>query len=433
MRMCDIIAKKRDGAELSEQEINFFVDGYVNGEIPDYQVSALLMAIYFRGMTNEETVNLTKAMAYSGDTVDLSAFGKLSVDKHSTGGVGDKTTLIISPIVAAAGCKVTKMSGRGLGFTGGTVDKLEAIPNYKTELSREEFFSQVEKVGMAVISQTGNLTPADKKLYALRDVTATVESIPLITSSIMSKKIAAGAANIVLDVKYGSGAFMKNIEDAEKLADNMVKIGKMCGINTAALITDMNIPLGYAVGNSLELIEAVELLKGNSRGDLCEVSLCLAGNMLSLVKGITTEEGISLAREAVESGAAYKKLLEWISAQGGDISYIENTDTFDRAKYIDTVKATKDGYISQMNTQKIGEASMILGAGRAKKEDLIDYSAGIIIAAKTGDFVKSGDTLATLYTNDQTSISNASQIYLDAIALSQEKPPKTELIHRIVR
>ena len=433
MRMYDIMAKKRDGCVLCEQEIQFFVEGYTKGEIPDYMASALLMAIFINGMTDEETVFLTKAMADSGEKIDLSAFGNLSVDKHSTGGVGDKTTLIVAPIVAACGGVVTKMSGRGLGFTGGTVDKLESIPGYNLELSQQEFIGQAKRIGVSVVGQSGNLTPADKKLYALRDVTATVESIPLITSSVMSKKIAAGARNLVLDVKYGSGAFMKTLEDAERLAYNMVKIGRMCGINTAALITDMNKPLGYAVGNSLELIEAVEVLVGNCKGDLYEVSVSLAGNMLSLVKGISKEEGIFLAREAIESKAAYKKLLEWISTQGGDINYIKNTDMFQKAKYSYTVNAKLDGYISQMDTQKIGEASMTLGAGRAKKEDSIDYSAGIIIAAKTGDFVNAGEPLATLYTNNEASISVASQMYLDAITLSQENPEKVNLIYKTVR
>ncbi len=433
MRMYDIIAKKRDGAKLSKQEIEFFVNGYVKGTIPDYQVSALLMAIYLLGMTDEETVNLTKAMAYSGDTVDLSAFGSLSVDKHSTGGVGDKTTLIISPIVAAAGCKVTKMSGRGLGFTGGTIDKLEAIPNYKTQLSREQFFSQVEKLGMAVISQTGNLTPADKKLYALRDVTATVESIPLITSSVMSKKIAAGAANIVLDVKYGSGAFMKTAEAAEALAKNMVSIGKLCGRKVAALITNMNSPLGSAVGNTLEVIEAVEVLCGRVKGQLRDICISLAGNMISLSLGISEQDGMKMATEVLDSGKAFDTMRSWIIAQGGDISCIDNTELFEVAPYKLEIKSESSGYITQMDTQKIGAVCCALGAGRAVKDDKIDMSAGIIIAAKTGDKVSAGDTLATLYTSDKSLLDIAAENYVSAVEIGDQKPTLEPLIYKIIR
>ena len=330
MRMYDIIEKKRNGHELNENEIRFFIKGFTEGTIPDYQASALMMAIYFQGMTEKETVCLTDAMAKSGDTVDLSRFGTLSVDKHSTGGVGDKTSLIVGPIVASLGGKVSKMSGRGLGHTGGTVDKLESITGYNTTLTNEEFLNQVENVGVAIIGQSGNLTPADKKLYALRDVTATVDSIPLITSSIMSKKLAAGSHNIVLDVKAGSGAFMKTLDDAEALAEQMVKIGKSCNRNIAAVITDMNSPLGNAIGNSLEVIEAVKVLKGEVKNDLYEVSVQLATLMLSLCFGWSEAEAEEKVISAIENGSAFSKMKEWIKAQGGDekLYKVKEADSF---------------------------------------------------------------------------------------------------------
>lgn len=433
MRMYDIIEKKRNGKELSKEEIEFFIKGYTNGSIPDYQASAFCMAVYFKGMTENETVILTKAMANSGDIVDLSMFGNLSADKHSTGGVGDKTSLIVAPIVASLGGKVTKMSGRGLGHTGGTVDKLESILGYKTTLSGDEFISQVEKVGIAIIGQSGNLTPADKKLYALRDVTATVDSIPLIVSSIMSKKIAAGSHNIVLDVKCGSGAFMKTLEDAEILANEMVKIGKGCGRNTAALITDMDRPLGSAVGNSLEVIEAVQVLKGELDNDLKEICLSLSSELISLVLSVSHCESLTMVNNAINSGKAFEKMKEWISAQGGDVSFIENTDKFPKAEYVYDVLADSDGYISSMDTEKIGLASVILGAGRENKEASIDFSAGIMLYKKTGDEISKGEKLATLFTNNKMSLEDAEKMYRSALVLSSVKPECKPLIYKVIR
>ncbi len=431
MRIYDIILKKRNGGILNKEEIDFFVKGYTLGEIPDYQASALMMAIFFKGMTDEETAILTESMAFSGDTVDLSEFKDQSSDKHSTGGVGDKTSLIVAPIVASLGGFVTKMSGRGLGHTGGTVDKLESIPGYKTELSEEDFLATVRKTGMAIIGQTGNLAPCDKKLYALRDVTATVDSIPLITASIMSKKLAAGSKNIVLDVKWGSGAFMKTAEDAKKLAQNMVTIGKKCGRNMAALITDMNTPLGNNIGNSLEIIEAVEILKNQKECDLKEVSVKLSANIVALLKKIEISEAEKLVRSVISSGLAFNKMKEWIAFQGGDISYIEDTDKFEKAKFIKEVVAENDGYINKMDAEKIGIIACLLGAGREKKEDKIDFSAGMILDKKTGDFVKKGQRLCTLFTNDLENFNKVN--YFDAIEFSETEPQKTPLIYDIIR
>ncbi len=431
MRIYDIILKKRNGGILTKEEIEFFVSGYTSGEIPDYQASALMMAVFFNGMTDEETALLTESMARSGDTVDLSEFGELSADKHSTGGVGDKTSLIVAPIVASLGGFVTKMSGRGLGHTGGTVDKLESIPGYKTELSEDEFLNTVRKTGMAVIGQTGNLAPCDKKLYALRDVTATVDSIPLITASIMSKKLAAGSKNIVLDVKWGSGAFMKTAEDAQKLAENMVTIGKKCGRNMAALITDMNTPLGNNIGNSLEIIEAVEILKNQKECDLKEVSIKLSANIIALFKKIDVNQAEQLARIAIADGSAYNKMKEWVSAQGGDVSYIENTDKFEKAKYKKEIISETDGYINKMDAEKIGIVACLLGAGREKKEDKIDFSAGIILNKKTGDFVKKGEKLCTIYTNNPETFNKIN--YFDAIEFSDVEPQKQPLIYDVIR
>lgn len=432
MRMYDIIAKKRDGKELTDAEIRFFVNGYTAGEIPDYQVSALLMAIYFKGMSEQETTSLTQYMAMSGDMVDLTYFGALSADKHSTGGVGDKTTLIAAPIAASCGCKVAKMSGRGLGHTGGTADKLEAIKGYKTNLTGDEFFNIVNKVGVAVVTQSGNLTPADKKLYALRDVTATVESIPLITSSVMSKKIASGTKNIVLDVKYGSGAFMKTKQDAEKLAESMVKIGNLCGRNTAALITNMNVPLGFAVGNSLEVIEAIDVLKGKQKGDLYEICIALAGNMIALSQNISEQEGCKMAKQSLDSGKAFLKMREWVSAQGGNTDCIDDTSLFDTAKYSMQIKANTSGFISEMNCEKIGTASAVLGAGRISKDDKIDLTAGIMIDVKTGDYIGFGDRLATLYSNDKDKLQVAAEIYKSAVCIGAA-PVKQPLIYKTIK
>ncbi len=432
MRMYDIIAKKRDGKALDDNELKFFINGYTDGSIPDYQVSALLMAIYFNGMSEKETASMTQYMALSGDMVDLTYFGSLSADKHSTGGVGDKTTLIVAPIAAACGCKVAKMSGRGLGHTGGTADKLEGIPGYKTDLSADEFFKTVNTVGVAVVTQSGNLTPADKKLYALRDVTATVESIPLITSSVMSKKLASGAKNIVLDVKYGSGAFMKSKENAEILAQNMVSIGKLCGRNTAALITDMNTPLGHNIGNILEVKEAVDVLKGKLHGDLREISIALAGAMISLTFNISEQEGIQRAADALDSGKAFIKMREWITAQGGDISFIDDTDKFAESDYCMQINAFAGGYITEMNCEKIGNAAMLLGAGRAAKDDKIDMTAGIILHAKTGDYVSFGEPLCTLYSNNKDSLRSAADMFKSAITIGAA-PIKQPLIYKTVK
>lgn len=433
MRMYDIIHKKRDGEILSDREIEFFVDGFVRGEIPDYQASALLMAIFFKGMTDGEISKLTECMAKSGDTVDLSRYGELSVDKHSTGGVGDKTSLIVAPIVASLGGKVTKMSGRGLGHTGGTVDKLESIPGFRTSLSSDEFIAQIDRVGMAVIGQSGNMTPADKKLYALRDVTATVDSIPLITSSIMSKKLAAGSHSIVLDVKVGSGAFMKTPEDAARLAEKMVEIGKRCGRNTAALMTNMDSPLGYAVGNSLEVIEAIKVIKGEEEGDLKDVCVALASEMVALFKKISPEDAVEAVLGEISSGRAFEKMKEWIAAQGGDVRYIENVDLFPKTDFSREVAASSDGYIGFMDSEKIGDASVILGAGRASKEDEIDHAAGIVISKKTGDKVKKGDVLCTLYTNKESALGDAEKLYLSALSVVETEPDAKPLIYGIVR
>ncbi len=433
MRMYDILHKKRDGLPLSDEEIAWFVAGYTAGDIPDYQASALLMAIFLRGMTEAETAALTMAMARSGDTVDLSAFGERSVDKHSTGGVGDKTTLIVAPIVAACGGKVTKMSGRGLGHTGGTVDKLEAIPGYMTTLAPAAFLRQVQEVGVAVIGQSGNLAPADKKLYALRDVTATVDSIPLITASIMSKKLAAGSKNIVLDVKVGGGAFMKTPADARALAAEMVKIGKACGRNTAALITDMDTPLGNAVGNILEVKEAIAVLRGECDGALREVCEALATEMLVLFSGMTPADAKKRVKETVDSGAAFAKLREWIKAQGGDVRCIDDPARFACAPYSMAVKCTSDGFVTAMNAEEIGAIASVLGAGRAVKTDTIDPTAGILLVKKTGDRVTVGDTLCTLYTSKRETLAPAAARYAAAIAVGDAPPETKPLIYDIVR
>lgn len=433
MRMYDILHKKRDGLPLSDAEIAWFVEEYTAGNIPDYQASALLMAIFLRGMTEAETAALTMAMARSGDTVDLSAFGDRSVDKHSTGGVGDKTTLIVAPVIAALGGKVTKMSGRGLGHTGGTVDKLEAIPGYRTTLSPAAFLRQAEDIGVAVIGQSGNLAPADKKLYALRDVTATVDSIPLITASIMSKKLAAGSRNIVLDVKVGSGAFMKTAEDARALASEMVKIGKACGRNTAALITDMDTPLGNAVGNILEVKEAIAVLRGESGGALRAVCEALATEMLVLFSGMTPENAEERVRRAIDSGAAFAKLREWIRAQGGDVRCIDDPARFACAPYSMEVKSTADGFVTAMNAEEIGAVASALGAGRTVKTDAIDPTAGILLSKKTGDRVTVGETLCTLYTGKRETLRDAAARYVSAITVGDAPPEEKPLIYDIVR
>ncbi|MEG1849147.1 MAG: pyrimidine-nucleoside phosphorylase [Oscillospiraceae bacterium] len=429
MRMYDVIHKKREGGELSPEELQFFVAGVTDGSIPDYQTAALLMAIYFRGMTAAETAELTLRMAASGDQVDLSAIEGFKVDKHSTGGVGDKTTLIVAPIVAACGVRVAKMSGRGLGHTGGTVDKLESIPGFDTALSIERFFEVVQEVGVAVVGQTGNLAPADKKLYALRDVTATVESIPLIAASIMSKKLAAGADGIVLDVKTGSGAFMKTVDDSIRLAETMVAIGERLGRRTVALITDMDRPLGAAIGNSLEVIEAAETLRGNGPDDLTELCLELAANMLELSEHRDIAACRAQAKEALASGRGYARLKRMVAAQGGDPSVLDHPEKFPKAEFSRTVCAPRGGYLTAMDTERIGMASAVLGAGRETKEAPIDHAAGILLPVKPGQRVECGETLATLRTNQPDRLASAAEMLLDALVIGDKKPPEVPLIY----
>lgn len=429
MRMYDLIMKKRNSLELSKEEISYIIKEYVAGNIPDYQMSAFLMTIYFKGMSKEETLYMTMEVAHSGDMVDLSSIKGVKVDKHSTGGVGDKTTLIIAPIVASLGVKVAKMSGRGLGHTGGTVDKLESIPNFKTILSREEFFNIVNKIGVSVIGQSGNLAPADKKLYALRDVTATVDSIPLIAISIMSKKLAAGNDCILLDVKTGSGAFMKTVDSAIELAKEMVDIGSNAGKNTLALITDMDIPLGYNIGNSLEVIEAVETLRGRGPKDLTEVCIQLSANMLYLAGKGSIEECIHLANRAIEDGSAYNKFIEMVEAQGGDSNVIKDVDKFEKSKYVFEVKSEYSGYIHSMDTESLGIASVMLGAGRETKDSIIDFSAGIIINKKYGEYIEAGEVLATMYANDESLFKAAAKKYLEAIEIKNIRPEIKPLIY----
>ncbi len=426
MRMFDIIAKKRDGGVLSREELEFAVMGFTNGQIPDYQMSALLMAIYLKGMTEQETAQLTDVMAHSGDMVDLSAISGVKADKHSTGGVGDKTTLVIAPIVAACGVKIAKMSGRGLGHTGGTVDKMEAVPGTETALDRQRFFDQVNRIGISVIGQSGNLAPADKKMYALRDVTATIGCVPLIASSIMSKKLAAGSDCILLDVKTGNGAFMKTLEESIQLAQAMVSIGRHNGRKVAALITDMDTPLGHNIGNSLEVAESVEVLKGRGPADLTEVCYQLAANMLYLAGKGTLEACRKMAEEAVASGAAYEKLKQMFAAQGGDVSVLDDPANFPQAAYSRVVLAKESGYLVRMNTELVGNASVVLGAGRITKEDSIDFAAGIVLHKKTGDRVEAGEPLATLYAENEGRFDGAEEMFRNALTFGpapQAQPP----------
>lgn len=420
--MYDIIDRKKNGEELTKSEIEYFVGGFTRGEIPDYQASALLMAIWFCGMNDRELADLTLSMAHSGDMINLDAVEGFTVDKHSTGGVGDKTTLIVAPAVAACGGKVAKMSGRGLGFTGGTIDKLESIPGFNTSVGEKEFIDNVNKIGLCIAGQTGEIAPADKKIYALRDVTATVDSIPLIASSIMSKKLAAGSKGIVLDVKCGSGAFMKTYEDAKLLAEKMTAIGQRAGRKTVALITNMDIPLGRAVGNALEVKEAVKILKNEQKDELYEVSVALAAHMLSLVNSKDIYECEKMIRLAIENGSALEKLKEAVGAQGGDISYIDDTSKFIEASVCTEYKAEKSGYINKIDAQKIGRASVLLGAGREKKDDVIDFGAGIYLCKKTGDEVREGDTVARLYTNKNEYADSALAAIKEAFDYSQKKP-----------
>ena len=432
MRIYDIIAKKRDKGELTDEEIEFFVKESVKGNIKDYQITALLMAIYLNGMTDRETVTLTLKMAESGDMLDLSCLDGVTADKHSTGGVGDKTTLVVAPIVASLGIKVAKMSGRGLGHTGGTIDKLEAIDGFDTALSPEKFIKNVKEHGIAVVGQTGNLAPADKLFYSLRDATATVGCMPLIASSIMSKKLAAGSECIVLDVKYGSGAFMKTAEAAEELSKMMVDIGEKAGRKVAAVISDMDTPLGFGIGNSLEIKEAVDVLKGKDVSDLKEVCLTLAANIVKLSEGITIENARTKVENALESGAAYEKFKEFIAAQGGNLEQIENTDLLPGAAFTAEIPCPTDGFIGSMNAERIGSSSVILGAGREKKEDTIDFGAGIFLHKKTGDFCKKGESLATIYTNKAETLKSAEKCFLEAISFSEDEPKRNELIYKVV-
>jgi pyrimidine-nucleoside phosphorylase len=435
MRAVDIILKKRHGEALSGNEINFFIEGYVNGSIPDYQASALLMAICCNGMDSRETSDLTSAMVNSGDIVDLSPIKAVKVDKHSTGGVGDTTTLIVAPIVAACGVPVAKMSGRGLGHTGGTLDKLESIPGFRTDLSMEEFIQAVQAAGLAVIGQTGNLVPADKLLYTLRDVTGTVDSIPLIASSIMSKKVAAGSDAIVLDVKTGNGAFMQTTEDSFALAEEMVEIGIRAGKRVMAVVTDMDQPLGMAVGNSLEVKEAIAVLKNELSGPLKEVSLYLAANMLLTADACSSfEEGMKEAKDALESGKALNKLGEMINRQGGNKAVLENPDLLPAAEHVISVRSDTEGYISSIDTQKVGISSLITGAGRSKKEDKIDPAVGLVMKKRVGDITKKGDILAEIHVNNLKAYEEAAAVFHSAIHISEHKPePKPLILGTVTR
>ncbi|HFZ6009840.1 TPA: pyrimidine-nucleoside phosphorylase [Enterococcus faecium] len=431
MRMVDLIEKKRDGNELSKEEIEYIVTNYTNGKIPDYQVSALLMAIFYQDMTNEEITNLTLAIANSGDVIDLSSLEGIKVDKHSTGGVGDTTTLILAPLVASVGVTVAKMSGRGLGYTGGTLDKLEAIPGFQIELSDEEFVRIVNESKVAVIGQSGNLAPADKKLYALRDVTATVDSLPLIASLIMSKKIAAGADAIVLDVTTGDGAFMKNIEDARRLAKTMTSIGKLANRETVAVISDMSEPLGEAIGNSLEVVEAIETLQGNGPEDLVEMCYALGSQMVVLAgKAKTTDEARTLLQEALESGKALAKFKEMIQNQGGDPAIVEHPERILTARYTMELPAKQSGVVSKIVANELGIAAMMLGAGRKTKEEDIDHAVGLKLHKKIGDTVTKGESLLTIYSNDEE-ITSVIELLYKNIEIG-ESAMKPTLIHDII-
>jgi len=430
--MVDLIEKKRDGFELSTEEIQHIVTGYTAGDIPDYQMSAFLMAIYFKNMTDRERADLTLAMAGSGDQIDLSAIDGIKVDKHSTGGVGDTTTLVLGPLVAACGVPVAKMSGRGLGHTGGTIDKLEAIEGFHVELSTEEFIKQVNDIKLAVIGQSGNLTPADKKLYALRDVTATVNSIPLIASSIMSKKIAAGADAIVLDVKTGEGAFMKTAEDAKELAHAMVGIGNATGRKTMAIISDMSQPLGFAIGNALEVKEAIETLQGKGPEDLTELCLVLGSQMVVVGgKAETLEEARAMLEEVIANGEALKVMKQFIENQGGNPAIVDDVSLLPQAKYVNEVPSEKEGYISFMEADEIGTAAMVLGAGRATKESEIDLAVGIVLNKKVGDFVKKGESIATIYSNTEELAECMKMIY-NSIEYTSEPVETTPLISALI-
>ncbi len=432
MRMYDIIQKKRDGNSLTEAEIRWVIEGYVKGDIPDYQIAALCMAIYFRGMNLEETTALTFAVRDSGERLNFSDIKGLRVDKHSTGGVGDKTSLVVAPIVASLGVKVAKMSGRGLGHTGGTIDKLEAIPGFKTNLPVEEFKEIVNDIGIAIVGQNAELAPADKLLYALRDVTATVDSLPLIVSSIMGKKLAADDDCIVLDVKTGSGSFMKTLEKSKELAKWMVEIGKRAGKRMRALITDMGMPLGFAIGNSLEVVEAIHTLQGKGPKDLTELCIALSAHILNLAEKGSYAECESLAKKAIESGEGLQTFARMVEAQGGDKEWILNPERFPTAKYSHEVKAQESGYIISVDTESYGVASLLLGAGRNTKEDSIDSTAGIYLHAKTGDYVKAGEKIATLYSGKEDGFVSSEKKLLAATKIGSQSPKAEPLILEVV-
>ncbi len=434
MRMYDIIDKKKKGFELTGEEIAYVVDAYVADEIPDYQVSAFLMAVYYKGMTDRELSVFTDRMAKSGDMVDLSAIDGIKVDKHSTGGVGDKTTLVVAPLVAACGGKVAKMSGRGLGFTGGTIDKLESIPGFQTALSEKRFFDIVNSIGLSVIGQSAEIAPADKKLYALRDVTATVDSIPLIAASIMSKKLASGSDKIVLDVTVGSGAFMKNIEDAIQLAQRMVEIGESAGRQTVAILTNMDVPLGVAVGNDIEVIEAIETLQGKGPEDFRTICVEFASQMLYLGNVARQETCRRMVEDAIDNGQGIDKLAAMVKEQGGDESYIYHPEKFQKASYKEDLIMERTAYISHMDTEKCGKTSVILGAGRETKESEIDPKAGICFYHKTGEYVKQGEVLATLYASDQSKLKEAALYLQKAYQYSDTKvTPMREIIAYVTK
>lgn len=433
MRIYDIIEKKRDAQKLTKEEIDFFVQEYTKENIEDYQASALLMAIFINGMDEEETVNLTESMAKSGDMLDLSAINGITADKHSTGGVGDKTSLIVAPICATLGIKMAKMSGRGLGHTGGTIDKLESIDGYNTSIDTDAFFKQVNEIGIALIGQTGNLAPADKKIYALRDVTATVGNISLIASSIMSKKIAAGAKNIVLDVKCGSGAFMKDEKSATELAEMMVKIGKKCGRNMAAVITNMDIPLGSNIGNALEIKEVVEILKNKGDKQLRELCLVLSATILSISHGWNYDVAYNKAENALLDGSAFNKLKELVTAQAGNAEMLDNTELLPSCEKSLEIKAKKDGYIQSIDSRIVGESAVLLGAGREKKTDTIDYGAGIVLYKKTCDKASVGDTIAILYAENEEKLKNAEKLFNTSFTIGAEKPETKPLIYKTIR
>ncbi|GGF08834.1 pyrimidine-nucleoside phosphorylase [Halobacillus andaensis] len=433
MRMVDVIIKKRDGGELTKEEIEFFVDGYTKGEIPDYQASALTMAIYFKGMTQEETATLTQAMVDSGETIDLSAIHGHIVDKHSTGGVGDKVTFIVGPLVASAGVPVAKMSGRGLGHTGGTLDKLEAVKGLQIEMTKDEFIENVNTHKLAVAGQTGNLAPADKKLYALRDVTGTVNSLPLIAGSIMSKKLASGADSIVLDVKTGSGAFMKTLEDSEALAREMVNIGNNLGRNTVAVISDMNQPLGFEVGNANEIREAAEILQGKKVEDLRELSLEIASHMTVLAEVFATyEEAYAALEKNLENGKAFEAFRNFIEAQHGDTSMIDDLSLLPKAAYEIEVKADRGGYVAEIDAESIGVAAMYLGAGRATKDDIINHGVGITLNKKIGDPVRAGEALVVLH-SDNEQAEDSIQKVKEAYQITDDKVDTPTLIHKVIK